>query len=176
MKHGIMRFMGYTLHHNPHTLDVTNIANVIQQNIPHSWAITQNTGNSPIVVKGDGVFYGDNAFKQYMKLKAIEEKCEVGVLSVSGINPFYAFLSQLRLKCTPIDDYVEYSFMFVEAPNHNNKENSTAPTQYTAEDNQNLWDIAFKLGVSVDDLIKLNPQLKNTSDISKGDVIKINGV
>lgn len=176
MKHGIMRFMGYTLHHNPHTLDVTNIVNVIQHNIPSSVAITQNTGNSPVVVKGDGVFFGDNAFKQYMKLKALEEKCDVGVLSVSGINPFYAYLSQLRLKCTPIDDYVEYSFTFIEVPNHTDKENSTAPAQYIAEENQDLWDIAYKLGVSVDYLIKLNPQLKNTSDISKGDVIRINGI
>ena len=27
--------------------------------------VTQNTGNNPIVVKGEGVFYGENAFEQY---------------------------------------------------------------------------------------------------------------
>jgi hypothetical protein len=176
MKHGIMRFMGYTLHHNPHTLEVTNASNVIQHIIPNSVAITQSIGNNPIVIKGDGAFYGENAFEQYMRLKDIGEKCRVGVLSVSGVNPFYAYLSQMKLKCTPVDDYVEYSFMFVEAPNYQEKENSTAPTEYTVKSNQSLWDIAHSIGVSSDTLLALNPQLKDTNDVSEGDVIKINDI
>lgn len=175
MRHGTLRFMGYTLHHNPHTLQITNTANVSQYNIPQSLAITQNTGNSPIVVKGDGVFYGDNAFEQYMKLKSLGEKCKAGVLSVSDLNPFFAYLSQLKLNCTPLDDYVEYSFTFIQAPNHAYKENSTAPTQYTVE-NEDLWDISYRLGISIETLIALNPQLKNTTDIKEGDVITINDI
>ena len=176
MKHGTMRFMGYTLHHNPHTLQVTNTANVLQYNIPESVAITQNTGNRPIVVKGEGVFYGDNAFEQYMKLKALGENGKAGVLSVSDINPFFAYLSEIKLKCTPLDDYVEYSFTFIEAPNHAYKENSTAPTQYTADENEDLWDISNKLGIAIETLTALNPQLKNTTDITEGDVITINDI
>lgn len=176
MKHGILRFMGYTLHHNPHTLDVTSSANISQYNIPDFTAITQNTGNNPTVVKGEGVFYGENAFEQYMELKSLSKNCKAGVLSVSGINPFYAYLSQIKLKCTPVDEYVEYTFTFTETPYYTATENSTAPTHYTVQQGEDLWDISCKLGISVETLVALNTKLKNTCDIAEGDVIKINDI
>lgn len=176
MKHGTLRFMGYTLHHNPNTLEVISSTNISQHNIPNFTAITQNIGNNPIVVKGEGVFYGENAFEQYMELKFLSKSCKAGVLSVSGINPFYAYLSQISLKCTPVDDYIEYTFIFTEANDYFTLENSTAPTKYTVKQGEDLWDISCKLGISVDTLIALNLGLKNTCDVSEGDVIIINDI
>lgn len=176
MKHGILRFMGYTLHHNPHTLEVISSANISQYNIPDFTAVTQNTGNNPTVVKGEGIFYGENAFEQYMELKFISKSCKAGVLSVSGINPFCAYLSHIRLKCTPVDNYVEYAFTFTETTDYLVEENSTAPTKYTVQQGEDLWDISCKLDISIDTLIAFNSRLKNACDVSEGDVISINDI
>lgn len=176
MIHGNLRFMGYTLQHNPHTLEVTSSSNISQYNTSDFMAITQNTGNNPIAVKGEGVFYGENAFEQYMELKTLSRKCKSGVLSVSGIDPFYAYLTQIKLKCTPVDDCVEYTFMFTETPDYSVTENSTAPTQYIVQQGEDLWDISYKLNIPIEKLIKFNSNLKNTYDISEGDVIRINDI
>lgn len=176
MKHGAMRFMGYTLHHNPHTLQIISNASISQHSIPEFTELTEYIGDKATIVKGEGVFYGENSFEQFMKLKQLAKACKAGVLSVSGANPFYAYLSELKLKCTPVDDYVEYSFTFIESSGYKHQENSTAPTKYTVKQSEDLWDIACKLNISIERLISLNPQLKNTYDISEGDVININDI
>ncbi len=176
MKHGIMRFMGHTLHHNPHTLTVTSSANIYQQNIVGLTAVVHNMGNNATIVKGEGVFYGESAFEQYLLLKQLYNTCQAGVLSVSDINPMYAYLSDLKLKCTPIDNYVEYTFTFTQVSDYSKAENSTAPTQYIVQQNEDLWDISNKLNIPIEDLIAYNPSLKSTYSIAQGDVIKINDI
>lgn len=173
IKHGTMRFMGKTLHHNPHTIEVTNTANITQQQVPFFTSIVLNTGYNATVIKGEGVFYGENAFEQYLQLKQLYTQGKCGVLSLSGVNPMHAYLQQLKLKCTPVDNYVEYTFMFVEAIEAVNKENSTAPQFYTVEENEDLWSIAVKLNITIDNLVDLNPQLKSPYDITKGDKVRI---
>lgn len=176
MNHGIMRFMGYTLHHNPHTLTVTSSADIHQQNVYMATAVANNSGNNATTVKGEGVFYGESAFEQYMHLKHLYNTCKAGVLSVSDINPMYAYLSDLKLKCTPVDDYVEYTFTFTEASDYIKSENSTAPTHYTVQQDEDLWEIACKLNIPIETLIAYNPQIKNTYSLTEGDVIKINDI
>jgi len=172
-KHGAMRFMGKTLHHNPNTIEVTNSLSVSQQQIPFLHSIAVNTGAAATVIRGEGVFYGENSFEQYLQLQEIYRSGKSGALSLSGIYPMYAYLQQLKLKSTPVDNYVEYTFVFVEALSDRNKENSTAPQYYTVGDNEDLWDIAVKLKISIDKLVKLNPHLKTTYNIEKGDRVRI---
>jgi hypothetical protein len=176
MKHGVMRFMGYTLHHNPHTLQVISNANLSQYFIPEFTEVTESMGDKATVVKGEGAFYGDNAFEQFAELKQLSKAHKAGVLSVSGINPFYAYLSELKLKCTPVDDYVEYSFTFIESADYKYQENSTAPNRYAVKQGEDLWDISCRLNIPIERLISLNLQLKNTYDLSEGDVIRINDI
>ena len=73
----------------------------------------------------------------------------------------------------PVDDVVEYSFTFLEAPNLVPTENSTAPLFRIAEEGQDLWDISVITGISVDTLVMLNPQLKSPCEVSQGDKIRI---
>ncbi len=176
MNHGIMRFMGYTLPHNPHTLTVTSSANILQQNVFMSTAVAHNVGNNATIVKGEGVFYGESAFEKYMQLKHLYNTCKAGVLSVSDINPMYAYLSDLKLKCTPVDDYVEYIFTFTEVSDYNKAENSTAPTHYTVQQDEDLWNIACKLNIPIETLIAYNPHIKCTYSLAQGDVIRINDI
>ena len=176
MKHGIMRFIGHTMHHNPHTLTVTSSANIVQQNVFMSTAVVNNVGSNATTVKGEGVFYGESAFEQYMVLKQLYNTCKAGVLSVSDINPMYAYLSDLKLKCTPVDDYVEYTFTFTEVSDYSKAENSTAPTHYTVQQNEDLWNIACKLNIPIEALTAYNPHIKCMYSLAQGDVIKINDI
>lgn len=176
MNHGMMRFMGYTLNHNPHTIEVIDLANISQEVVPFTLPVVLNIGLSAVTVKGEGVFYGKNAFDQYLKLRSLYKKCEIGVLSLSGINPFNAYLGKLELKCTPKDDYVEYKFIFVEVPDAMPKENSTAPEFYIAGNDEDLWDISLKCDVPIETLVKLNPHIKNPCCLSAEEKIRIREV
>lgn len=176
MNHGIMRFMGYSLNHNPHTIQVTDTANISQEAIPFNHPLVFNIGVSAIVVKGEGVFYGENAFEQYLELRSLYKKCEIGVLSLSGIEPFNAYLEKLELKCVPKDNYVEYKFIFIEVPEAKSKENSTAPEFYIIYNDEDLWDVSSRFNIPIENLVRLNPQLKSPCCVSAGDRIRIREV
>ena len=95
------------------------------------------------------------------------------MLSIGGVPPIKAYLQQLRLKYTPVDDCAEYSFTFVEALDGSCKENSTAPTDYTVGENEELWDISAKLNISIDKLMELNPAVKDPTAVAEGERVKI---
>ncbi len=173
MNHGTMRFMGFTLHHNPETIEITDTANISQEAVPFANPIIFNIGTKATVVKGEGVFYGANAFEQYLQLKQLYESCKSGVLSISGVNPFNAYLNELKLKCTPIDNYVEYVFTFIEVAEPVITENSTAPMYYIAQENEDLWDISINLSICIDKLVELNPQFSSPLNVNKGDKVRI---
>ena len=169
MKHGTMRFDGMTLHHNPHTLYVSDSVTVDKEFNAELSAVVKQNGKNPTIVKGEGVFYGENAFEQYLKLKALCEKGSCGILSVSGIYPFYALLYDLKLTCKSIENVVEYVFYFVEVPY--GKEISTFPQYCIVEENQDLWDISEKHGIAIEKLIACNPQISSLNSVSAGDKI-----
>lgn len=173
MKHGTMRFSGLTLHHNPSKIEVLDVSELSENLIIGGVPFVCGSGANAAVVRGEGVFYGANAFEQYLDLRDLYKNGTAGALSLSGVRPFYAFLAKLGLKCMPVDDVVEYSFTFLEAPNLVPKENSTAPLFRIAEEGQDLWDISVITGISVDTLVMLNPQLKSPCEVSQGDKIRI---
>ena len=169
MKHGLMRFGGMTLHHNPHTLHITAVNNIDKQFTVNLYPMITIDGNNPTVVKGEGVFYGEDAFEQYLRLKKYCDCGEIGVLSLSGIYPFYAVLYHLELVCKPVDNMVSYTFFFVEVPKEN--ENSTLPYYYTLKENQDLWDISYLFGIPMEKLIVFNPQIRSLNSVQAGDRI-----
>ncbi len=174
MTHGFMRFNDITLHHNPNTLHITDINNIDTTfTVSLSPFVTEN-GNNPTVIEGEGVFYGENAFEQYLTLKKACDRCDIGVLSLSGIYPFYALLYRLELVCTPVDDMVKYTFFFVEVPKEN--ENSTLPYYYTLRENQDLWDISYLFSIPIEKLIMLNPQIRSLNSVQTGDRILLRTV
>ena len=173
MKHGTMRFLGFTLHHNPSKIEVSDVSELSENLIIGGLPFVCCNGEKAAVLRGEGVFYGENAFEQYLELRDLYKNGTAGALSVSGIRPFYAFLAKLGLKCMPVDNMVEYSFTFLEAPNIVPNENSTAPVFYIAADGQDLWDISGITGISVDTLVMLNPQFKSPCEVSDGDKIRI---
>ena len=173
MKHGTMRFSGLTLHHNPSEIELLDVSELSEDLVIGCMPFVCCNGEKAAVLRGEGVFYGENAFEQYLALRDLYKNGTGGALSVSGIRPFYAFLARLGLKCMPVDDVVEYSFTFIEAPSLVPTENSTAPLFHTAADGQDLWDISGITGVSVDTLVMLNPQLKSPCEVSDGDKIRV---
>ena len=171
-EYGVMRFCGYTLHHNPHTLKISDSGNVSENAIPYTYSLVESTGAKAMIIKGDGVFYGEDALQQYIQLRQIYKQGRAGVLSIGGIGSMYAYLSDLQMKCEAVDNYVEYSLQFVECEGIV-KENSTEPTEYVVGENEDLWDISLKLNINIDTLILLNPHIISPVDIVSGEIIKI---
>ena len=52
---------------------------------------------------------------------------------------------------------LEYGFVFREVME---KKQKTVITYFDCENGQTLWDVAYKTGVKIDELVRLNPDVK----------------
>lgn len=172
VEYGTIRFFGHTLHHNPHTLKISDSGYVKENIIPYKNSVLVNTGAKGMIIKGDGVFYGENPLQQYLQLREIYKKSKIGVLSIGGIGSMYAYLSDLQMKCEAVDNCIDYSFQFIKCDDLI-EENSTAPSEYILNDGEDLWDVSLKLNIDIDKLMGLNLNIVSPVDISKGTIIKI---
>ena len=79
------------------------------------------------------------------------------VLSVPSLPSVYAVFEKLEIKGEPKPNVLEYSFVFREVME---KKQKTVITYFDCENGQTLWDIAYKTGVKIDELVRLNPDVK----------------
>lgn len=172
MELGIMRFNGVSIHHNPHTIIVSDKTDFSEQHLLTGKSLVFNGGVNALTVSGEGVFYGEDAFEQYLNLREIYKKNQSGLLSIGGINPFFAYIKKLEMKSVPIDDYIEYTFEFIETESKW-KENKTSKNFTIAKEGEDLWDISYRENISVDLLLSNNKNIKNTCDVKTGDRINL---
>ena len=64
---------------------------------------------------------------------------------------------KLEIKGEPKPNVLEYSFVFREVME---KKQKTVITYFDCENGQTLWDIAYKTGVKIDELVRLNHDVK----------------
>lgn len=79
------------------------------------------------------------------------------MLSVPNLPSIYAVFEKLEIKGEPKPNVLEYSFVFREVME---KKQKTVITYFDCENGQTLWDIAYKTGVKIDELVRLNPDVK----------------
>ena len=64
---------------------------------------------------------------------------------------------KLEIKGEPKPNVLEYSFVFREVME---KKQTTSVTYFDCENGQTLWDVAYKTGAKIDELVRLNPDVK----------------
>lgn len=158
-----MRFDGYTWHHNPKALEISNGKKVIRLIVPYSDDVLQNFGQKPLSIKGRGELYGEDCIEQYERLKQIYEKGDCAILCLPSLKPFYACFKSLEMTAKPSPSVLEYSFEFSvvkQKPVRECYENQVVVTQHCT-----LWDISYKYSIDVERLVTLNPQIMFTDDL-----------
>ncbi len=166
-----MRFDSFEWTHNPCTVEVSHRRRMSQQNTAGGGSFVQGTGCDLKVIKGKGELAGETCLEEYERLCSLFERGHKGLLTLPFMKPFYAYFTDLSLVGEATPDLITYSFEFLEAENseYSGKKDGTA---YVKE-GETLFDIAYRAGVSVDELVHLNPQIKRPDELDMGQEVRL---
>lgn len=213
MKLSSMRFKGFVWPHNPRVYTISFQRNMAVQKVPFGRYRLQSLGLTRRVMRGEGEFVGEDAYRQFKALASVFYEETPGTLVHPLWDTTSAWFVGLELAQEPREDYVKYRFEFWEdfaghqagvetivparaEPSPGAADQGTAgsagaggwtaagsPAQgaapagdaayHTVAQGQTLWGLARRYGVGLDELIALNPQIKNPNLIQVGQRIRV---
>lgn len=184
MKLTPMRFKDYIWPHNPKTFEITEKRRLAVNPVPFGKGTVMDMGVDCRILRGEGEFVGDNAYDEFLKLKAVFDEGTPGVLVHPVWRSIRVWFSTLSLKQEPLADYVSYAFEFVEdddsysqtvnKPSSGGSGGTSGSSKiYTVKSGDTLWGIAKKYGLTLNQIIALNPQIKNPNLIGIGQTVYV---
>ena len=185
-----MRYRSYTWPHNPRVYSIDYHRTLAVHKLPFGLYQLQDLGRTNRVMKGEGEFVGEGAYGQFGQLANTFYLEGPGLL----VHPLWqasnAYFVSLRLEQEPRPDYVRYSFEFweendlrggiatrtTEHPSGGTASTPAAGAQarwHTVAKGDTLWALAQRYGLSLPQLVALNPQLKNPNLIRVGEEVRV---
>ena len=188
-----MRYKKFTWPHNPEIYTVEYRRQMAAHKVPFGRCVLQDLGYTYRVLKGEGVFTGNDAYRQFQELAAVFQESGPGLLVHPVWQAERAYFVELKVTEEPLPDYVRYSFTFWEDWNgysggltasddggalsgtgsRTAAAESAAAETYTVRKGDTLWGIAKRYDVTLAALIAANPQIKNPNLIYPGDKVLI---
>lgn len=188
-----MRYKEFTWPHNPEIYTVEYRRQMAAHKVPFGRCVLQDLGYTYRVLKGEGVFTGNDAYRQFQELAAVFQESGPGLLVHPVWQAERAYFVELKVTEEPLPDYVRYSFTFWEDWNgysggltasddggalsgtgsRTAAAESAAAEAYTVRKGDTLWGIAKRYDVTLAALIAANPQIKNPNLIYPGDKVLI---
>ena len=188
-----MRYKEFTWPHNPEIYTVEYRRQMAAHKVPFGRCVLQDLGYTYRVLKGEGVFTGNDAYRQFQELAAVFQESGPGLLVHPVWQAERAYFVELKVTEEPLPDYVRYSFTFWEDWNgysggltasddggalsgtgsRTAAAGSAAAETYTVRKEDTLWGIAKRYDVTLAALIAANPQIKNPNLIYPGDKVLI---
>lgn len=170
MELALMRYKGFTLRCNPLSLEVSSERNNVGYTLPYSGERYEDLGKKCRVIMGKGELTGADCLEQYAQLYGLQAQGGIGVLSLPTMEPIKAIFASLSASADVTPDKISYSFKFIEV----SSEEAEKPYKvHTVKEGETLFDIAFYYGVTVDSLVKLNPQVRRPDELEAFEEIKI---
>ena len=184
-----MRYKSFTFPHNPKIYTISYERQTATHKVPMGIYTMQDLGRTCRVMRGEGEFFGRNAYSDFKELANVFYETGPGVL----IHPVWmssmAYFTELSLKQEPKQDYVAYTFAFQEgyfgyagfrqvspaqagtaAPQ---KAGAQAQQYHTVSAGDTLWGISLRYGVSLQSVLQLNPQISNPNLIFVGQKVRV---
>ena len=188
-----MRYKEFTWPHNPEIYTVEYRRQMAAHKVPFGRCVLQDLGYTYRVLKGEGVFTGNDAYRQFQELAAVFQESGPGLLVHPVWQAERAYFVELKVTEEPLPDYVRYSFTFWEDWNgysggltasddggalsgtgsRTAAAESAAAETYTVRKGDTLWGIAKRYDVTLAALIAANPQIKTPNLIYPGDKVLI---
>ena len=188
-----MRYKDFVWPHNPRVYSIAYERKIAVGKVPFGRYVMQNMGMTYRVLRGEGEFYGPGAYDQFRRLATVFYEDKPGLL----VHPLWqlsnAYFVGLSLNQEPTEDYVSYSFEFwecyddynlsaVRTPGGTDAENGSGTAGattgragetmiHTVVSGDTMWAIAVRNGLTLQELLALNPQVKNPNLIYPGDKI-----
>ena len=182
-----MRYKNYTWPHNPRVYSIDYERKMAVHKTPFGLYQLQDLGRTNRVMEGEGEFAGEGAYGQFGQLANVFYQGGPGLL----VHPLWqaanAYFVSLRLEQEPRPDYVRYSFAFweddswytglasqtVKAPSASVSAPAAGAAYHRVISGESLWTIARAYQVSLEELIALNPKIKNPNLIRAGDEVRV---
>ena len=153
-----MRFGSFVWPNNPRTYTISCKRQTAVHKVPMGGFVVQDLGRTATVMKGEGEFFGADAYSTFLEL--------------------LAYFTELELTQEPRDDYVAYRFTFCEAPGA--AEEPTAGIGqtdgkrfYELREGQTLWTVSNAYGLSMTELLRLNPQIAKPNEVQSGTRVRV---
>ena len=183
-----MRYKSYTWPHNPRVYSIDFRRPVAAHKMPFGRYQLQDLGMSQRGMEGEGECVGPGAYAEFQRLACVFYEDGPGLL----VHPLWqaanAYFVSLRVEQAPRPNYVRYSFTFWEDYSlYSALATRTGGSASTAESGgtntqaachqvvkgDTLWALARQYGVSLAELIALNPQIKNPNLIRVGEEVRV---
>lgn len=186
-----MRFKEFTWPHNPEVYTVEYRRRIAVHQAPFGGCVMQELGGSYRVLKGEGVFAGEDAYARFRQLAAVFQEEGPGLLVHPVWQTERAYFAALEVTEEPAPDFVRYRFEFWEdrggydaglkevkvsgGDSGGSPAGSAAQAQrvHTVRKGDTLWGIARRYGVELTALVRANPQIKNPNLIHPGEAVSI---
>ena len=110
-----IQFGDFVFPYNPRRIEVSKGKNLRSFSTINGKVISRVYGEEPTVVRCQGELVGERGKKIYEGLNALLKNGEIGVLSLSLEEPFYARLKSLRYLGEGAYNTIKYYAEFVEA-------------------------------------------------------------
>ena len=182
-----MRYKDYVWPHNPQVYAIEYERSMGAWKVPFGRYQLQDLGPGHRVMRGEGEFVGQGAYEEFKRLATVFYSDGPGLLVHPVWQTANAYFVELSLRMEPRPDYVRYTFAFWEGyDGHStgiqvtNPGGSGAETSgggggswHTVRQGETLWGIARDYGLSLTELIALNPQIKNPNLILAGEEVRL---
>lgn len=104
-----MRFGSFVWPNNPRTYTISCKRQTAVHKVPMGGFVVQDLGRTATVMKGEGEFFGADAYSTFLELLAVFQKGGRGTLVHPVWQTAGAYLTELELTQEPRDDYVAYA-------------------------------------------------------------------
>ena len=185
-----MRYKTFTWPHNPRTYTIRFERRMASHDTPYQKSRLEAMGLAHRVMRGEGEFFGPQAYETFKKLACLFYENTPGVLYHPVWQTVNVYFVELALEQEPRADYVRYSFAFWECGDEERAfglREITGPVgeetvggedgaaYHTVVYGDTLWAIARQHNLSLTQVIALNPQIKNPNLIYPGEKVRISG-
>ena len=172
-----MRFGSFVWPNNPRTYTISCKRQTAVHKVPMGGFVLQDLGRTATVMKGEGEFFGADAYSTFLELLAVFQKGGRGTLVHPVWQTAGAYLTELELTQEPRDDYVAYRFTFCEAPGAAEEaacdEEMNGQRFYELREGQTLWTVSNAYGLSMTELLRLNPQIAKPNEVQSGTRVRV---
>lgn len=190
-----MRYGAFIWPNNPRTYEVRCTRRAVEQKIPTGSHVMQDLGPAGRVMRGEGEFFGPEAYDTFRALAREFEKGGPGLL----VHPIWqsakVYFTALTLTQEPRENHVSYAFEFREAGEEDggttglrqlssgaatagssassSSSTATAARYHTVVRGDTLWGIGQKYGRTIAELVSLNPWISNPNLIYAGQEVRV---
>lgn len=177
-----MRYKNFVWPHNPRSYSISFERSVAVHKIPYGRYCAQDLGMGCRVLRGEGEFVGEDAYGTFKRLASLFYENGPGLLVHPVWQNAWVYFTELALQQEPLENYVKYRFAFREVfPGMEEglkqvaaaEEKEPSAHSYTVVKGDTLWAIAARFGVTLEQLLAANPDIKNPNLIRVGQKVVI---